>query len=244
MEIFEKFETVDSLPLLAAEELDSLILSDLHVGIEIVQTSSGILMPKVQTQNILEELGEAKELSGMSNLIINGDLKHSFTGRHSKEKEEVEKFLRKVSMVFEKVTVVKGNHDSAVEHRAEDFKNIEVRDELRERGFLIVHGHEEVEIGEDTDYLVLGHEHPALELKDDAGVKEKIPCFLYGEKNGVKTVVLPAYSEIASGTSINSIPRNQLLTPYLKDKGVMSMKAIGIDREAGVMEFPELEKIS
>ncbi len=243
MDILGKIKTVESYPLIAVPDLDSLILSDLHVGIEIVQTSSGVLMPRFQTDNILEELGEARKISGMSNLVINGDLKHSFSGKNKKENQEVEMFLRKVSMLFEKVYVVRGNHDSAIKYRAADFNNVEVMEKIEKDGFLIVHGHKKIEANEETHYIIIGHEHPALELKDDAGVTEKVSCLLYGQKEGVFTVVLPAYSEIASGTSINNIPKNRLLSPHLRDIGVKHMEAVCIDRDAGVLKFPRIEKL-
>ncbi len=243
MEILGKIKTVNSYPLIAVPDLDSLILSDLHVGIEIVQTSSGVLMPRFQTDNILEELGEARKISGMSKLVINGDLKHSFSGKNKKENQEVERFLRKVSMLFDEVYIVRGNHDSAIKYRTSDFNNVEVFDSLEKDGFLIAHGHKKIEVGEETRYIVIGHEHPALELKDDAGVAEKVSCLLYGRKEGVFTVVLPAYSKIASGTSINNVPKNRLLSPHLRDIGVDHMEAVGIDRKAGVLKFPRIEKI-
>ena len=243
MELTGNFETVDSLPCLKSPVLDALVLSDIHIGIEIVQTSSGIYMPRVQTKSILEELKNAKEEAEVGNIIVNGDVKHSFTGRNSKENEELEGFLQNLSMMFEDVYLVKGNHDTALEHRTEDFKNVHVYEELVEDGYMFVHGHEKFDIPENVETVVIGHEHPALELKDKVGVKEKISCFLHGEIDEVNVIVLPAYSELASGTSINNIPKEKLLTPFLRKRGIKELKAVGIDREGGLFKFPEIGRL-
>ena len=243
MEFLEKFSTVNNFPCVYIDELAAVVVSDLHIGIEISQTMSGVLMPRIQSEKVLEELEDIKESTDAEKLIIDGDLKHSFSGRNKKENEEVENFLQKLSMVYEKTVVVKGNHDNALEHRTEHFKNIELKEKHFEKGFLFVHGHKNFEIPVGTDYIILGHEHPALELKDDVGVVEKISCILYGSIQNYKVVVLPAYSELASGTGVNGMPKHRLLTPFLKKHGVEKLKAIGVEREAGVYPFPALNKI-
>jgi metallophosphoesterase superfamily enzyme len=99
---------------------------------------------------------------------------------------------------------------------------------------------------EDLEYetVVIGHEHPALALTDDVGVKEKVSCVLYGEmKNGKNIVVLPAYSKIANGSEVNNMPRQEFLCPVLRENGVSDLKATVLSREGGVFEFPEVSKI-
>ena len=243
MEILGEFKTVDSLPCLLCESIGAVVLSDLHVGIEIVQAGSGVFMPKFQTKDLLKELKTIRRTTRADTLIINGDTKHYFRANNHREKEEVERFLRKLSMIFKDIIIVKGNHDSAIEVHTESYNNIEVYDEYRDGEFFFIHGHKDVEIPEGVRYVVIGHEHPALELKDDIGIKEKIPAFLFASREDFNVVVLPAYSKVASGTSVNTVPQHQLLCPFLREEGVREMEAIGVDREAGTFKFPKLDLI-
>jgi len=82
-------------------------------------------------------------------------------------------------------------------------------------------------------------------LKDDIGVREKVDCFLYGKTlEDENFIVLPAFSHISNGTSINEVPERQLLSPILKNRvSKDTLKAVAVSREAGILEFPELGKI-
>ena len=65
--------------------------------------------------------------------------------------------------------------------------------------------------------IILAHEHPAIGLYTEIGVKEKLKCFLYGKANDKNIVVIPAFSYFAQGSDVNLIPKNELLSPMLKN---------------------------
>lgn len=246
MELLDGFETVDGYPGVFCEPLDALVLSDLHIGIEAVEARSGTLIPAFQLEELLEEIEEMAEITGASRLIVTGDLKHSFSGNSRREREELGRFLREMSMLFEEVSLVEGNHDNGLGYRIEEFTNVSLEDSIVEEGFLFVHGHEEVRdlaaLG--ADVVVMGHEHPAVSLQDDAGVSEKLRCFLYGPMgDGREVLVLPAFTKLASGTEVNEVPVHELLSPMLQDIDVDRLKVVAVDREAGVFEYPELGKL-
>ena len=240
MQIFG-FETVDSLPALYLEEGDLLVLSDLHLGMEKTMTFRGNYIPRHQLERIKQDIDKAREETGALRILINGDLKNEFKTSHA-ETEEVEELLKFLKKDFEDIIVVKGNHDTAVEHLKTD--KVKFKDFHMEEDRLFIHGHESLDIDAEYNTVILGHEHPALSLKDDVGVKEKIDCFLYGETDELNIIVLPAFSSISNGTSINETPQSKLLSPILREEvDKDNLKAIGVSREAGLLEFPHLKHL-
>lgn len=244
MKIFD-FETVDSLPALYDPENNLLVISDLHLGLEKTMTSKGNYVPSSQLDDIKEDIIEGKEENGASRILVNGDLKNQFRTSYS-ETEEIEEFLNFLKAEFDEVIVIEGNHDTFIESTLEK-ADIKLKDHFLEDGKLYIHGHEELGKYElqEFDTVLIGHEHPAIALEDEIGVREKIPALLYGpmEKDR-RIIVMPAFSRIANGTAVNEIPEGELLSPILKNNAEKDqLKAVGISREAGLFEFPELHHL-
>lgn len=240
------FETIENIPALYHPGLDMLVLSDLHLGLEGSMTSEGSYVPKFQLDEILEGIEKARSKTEASRVLVNGDLKNEFRKSYYSEKEEVGKLVQHLKRRFEEAIIVEGNHDQFIEKTVED-EGLEMKDYFLEDGVLFIHGDkkiEEIEEGLEYNTIVIGHEHPALSLKDDIGVVEKIDCFLYGEtENGRNIVVLPAFSNISNGTRINETPQRELLSPVLKEKvDVKGLKAVAVSRDAGLYSFPEIGK--
>lgn len=247
--IFDRFQIVEPYPALYIEDLDTVVISDLHLGLESLMTKSGVYIPKTQLESTKDDLTAIVEEMEPSRIIVNGDVKHEFSSTTYGEREEVQDLLDTLSNLVDEILLVKGNHDNYLIYYVEDYDNVELEDYYVLNDILFVHGHEIVEDlkTREADYVVIGHEHPSLALKDKVGVTEKIHCFLYGEmRDGRQLIVLPAFSSLAEGTPMNRVKNKDpdILSPILKKQvDLMSLKAIGVDREAGVFEFPELKKI-
>ncbi|MFB6209402.1 MAG: metallophosphoesterase [Candidatus Nanohaloarchaea archaeon] len=238
------FQTVNSLPALYHPDLDLLVISDLHLGLEKTMTFRGNYIPQHQLQQVKEDIETAREESGASRILVNGDLKNEFR-TSSAEEDEIEQLLEMMEEVFEDIIVVKGNHDTMVEEQKFSSEFVDCQLENR---ILFIHGDkvlDELEIGGEFDMIVIGHEHPALALEDEIGVREKIDCFLYGEtRRKENIIVLPAFSDISNGTSVNETPQSQLLSPLLRNRvDIEDLMAVGVSRQAGIMEFTQLEKL-
>ncbi|MFB6193033.1 MAG: metallophosphoesterase [Candidatus Nanohaloarchaea archaeon] len=235
------FQTVDSKPGLYHPGLDSLIISDIHLGLESSMTSRGSYVPRFQLEEIKEDIREMKDETCAERILVNGDLKNEFTTSYS-EKKEISDLLEFLKEEFEDVILVKGNHDTMIEETVEE-QGLRLLDSYREDGVLFAHGHEEIE--EEFETVVIGHEHPALALEDEIGTREKVNCFLYGEtEKGKSIVVLPAFSKISNGTNVNEVPSRELLSPVLRNRiDKSTLKAVAVDREAGIFKFPELGQI-
>lgn len=246
MEILN-FQTISSIPALYYEGLDLVVISDLHLGLEGGMTSKGSYVPEFQLEELIEDLEEIRKRTQASRLLINGDLKNEFNTSLYSEKKEIKEFIEKAEGLFEELVLIKGNHDTFIESIVEE-KGYEMKKYFLEDKTLFTHGHislEELDVDEkDFDTVVIGHEHPALELKDDVGVKEKIDCILYGKNSeGKAFIVMPAFSTISNGSSINNMPSRELLSPILRnDIDKNSMKAVAVSREAGLFDFPEIGK--
>lgn len=238
------FKTVDSLPCLYHPEMDLLVLSDIHLGLEGSVTSEGGYVPKFQLEDILDDIGKAKDETGASRILVNGDLKNEFRRNYYSEKKEVDRFASELKEMFDEAIIIRGNHDNFLEEIVEE-NGLELQEQHEEDGVLFVHGHEEIEELGKYETVVIGHEHPALSLKDEIGVVEKVDCILHGETDeGTGIIVLPAFSNISNGTRINETPRSELLSPVLRNHTEPSeLKAVAVSRDAGIFRFPELGKI-
>lgn len=244
MEI-QEFEIVDGLPVLFHPELDLLVVSDPHLGLEGTMTFDGNYVPRHQLDRLLEDLEKAKEDTGAERILVNGDLKNEFKTSRYSEKDEINDFLDFLDNNFEEIILVKGNHDTFLDSLVED-QGLEMKDYHFENGILFTHGHldlEELDV-EGFDTVVIGHEHPALALKDDIGVREKVSCFLYGDtEEGKNIIVLPAFSSISEGSNVNETPQDKFLSPVIRNNTRKNrLKAIAVSREAGIFEFPQLRK--
>lgn len=240
MEIFE-FKIVDSLPALYHPEHDLIVISDLHLGLEAAVTYDGNYVPQFQLEEIKEDVRKLKKETDANRILLNGDLKHEFKYTRFSEKDEIEEFVNLLQTMFKEIIVVKGNHDTFLEDILPEDSLVE---RYEEDGLLFLHGHTSLK-SESYETLVIGHEHPALELEDEIGVTEKVDCFLYGKmKNGKNIVVMPAFSKMAGGSSVNVVPQKELLSPILRNEiNVKQLKAVAVDKEAGIFSFPALKHI-
>ncbi len=247
MKIFGRFEIIENYPALYSGDLKALIISDLHLGLESLMADSGVYMPKFQLDEMKSELKKISEEKNIERLIICGDIKHEFSETSYQEKIEVEEFIEFSSTLAEKIFLVKGNHDNYLIYPVKKYDDVELEDYFVFDGINFIHGHEKTEVinGPDIEYVIMGHEHPALTLSDEVGAKEKIRCFLFGEmNNGKRLIVLPSFSRLAQGSQMNRVQEEELLSPILEDMiDIGDMQAIGVDREAGLFEFPEIKKI-
>ena len=124
-----------------------------------------------------EIVSKLKSLAeNVDELIILGDLKHNIG-----YDKRVEKLLNDLEY-----TLVKGNHDGGFEGEKELFIG----------KFHLIHGHfKPKELGK---ILILAHSHPSVYI---SGVKERV--WIFGEWNGRKVIVMPAFNEFCSSTPVN-----------------------------------------
>jgi len=205
MKLNKDMEIVDGYPILYIRSLNALVCSDLHLGYEGVMAEKGTFLPKVNLKRIKKFLRAAAERTGAMRIIIDGDIKNEFSKVHLEEFNEFKELVDYLNndLKFEKITLVKGNHDNFVD-RIKPGLGIEVfAHEALIDGTLFFHG-EGMPTIKTFKTLIMGHVHPAIAVYNKLGVKEKLHCFLYGKsRKGTEIVVLPAMNYFAEGVAVN-----------------------------------------
>ncbi|MCD6367627.1 MAG: metallophosphoesterase [Candidatus Aenigmarchaeota archaeon] len=208
---------------------NSLVIGDLHLGIEYELYKSGFSLPS-SINKILEMIKTILESEKVEKLILLGDVKHNVPEISFQESREIPIFLKELSNLVE-VHIVPGNHDGKIENLSPE--NIIVHER---KGFLLNdtyfnHGH--TWPGKEltkAKRLIIAHLHPAIEFLDSSGYRYIEPCWLrcvpnakkieekYGKKVRCENViVVPAFNPIITGVPVNEkevedkLPSNPLV---------------------------------
>ena len=191
-----------------AEKL--LLINDLHIGYEEALQQKGVLVPRFQLREIQQMLQHIFQRVQPETIVINGDLKHEFGRILRQEWTEILVFFDFLAEHTKRIIIVKGNHDMIIGPLAER-KGVEVLKELRLGDTLIIHGDALVET--DAKRLIIGHEHPAVTLRE--GSKwEKYKCFLGGKWKRKELFVMPSFTPLLE---VTDILKEQLLSPFLTE---------------------------
>ena len=173
----------------------ALIAADVHLGKVGHFRKSGIAVPLNMEQNELGTLSDLIFQYKPQKLILLGDFFHSDMN------SDWDWFVLWRSQ-FPKLEIilVKGNHDII------DFENyrqqdILIVDELRTGPFLMLHhplmG---LELAEASGYILCGHIHPGISLSGRARQHLTLPCFAFGDKQGI----LPSFGTFTGRIAIRS----------------------------------------
>jgi putative SbcD/Mre11-related phosphoesterase len=192
-----------------------LIIADLHIGYEEALNKQGVLVPRTQFKETEKELKELLKKVKPKVIVINGDLKHEFGEISEQEWEETLKILDLLSKYSEKIILIKGNHDNILGPIAKK-RNLDVVKYYCVNGICMVHGDKILKDKKviSSKILIIGHEHPAIALRE--GVKvERYKCYLLGKFKKQKLVVMPSFIPMLEGTDIK---KESLLSPHLKYK--------------------------
>ncbi len=207
------------------KEEDAVAISDLHLGFEAALAEHGVSIPRFQRREILERLARLLDACEPEKLIIAGDFKHEFSKNLADEWVEIKQVLRFLQQRTEPI-VVRGNHDNFLATILGDLR-MTLHDRYDLGGCTFVHGHEDVQT---LGTIVMGHEHPAVKLRDSLGATVSVPAFLVADR----IIVLPAFSPLALGVDVASYP---YLSPILNRVDVDSARVVGVDEASGLMDF-------
>lgn len=182
-------------------DTSTLMIADAHLGYGFAQRRRGQLGPTTDG-GILDRLQAVLDFFRPTETVFLGDTVHA-PRPMAAEREFIESVLLSI-LEKSKIGIVQGNHDRAV---ARDFGHlpIVVTPSWRDGDLLGLHGDRlHLEIPDAKHYL-LGHLHPAINLRDDAGVNRRVPAFLVSER----ATVLPAFSPFAAGLDVSrtSLPK-------------------------------------
>lgn len=205
------------------KKLNSLVISDVHIGYEEALNRRGVLIPRFHfedvvsglncTFHLLQPLLKKSRRQKLSSIIVNGDLKHEFGSISEQEWREILKFLDILAQHCDKIILVKGNHDIILGPIARK-RNIEVVEDYSSNGFFFCHGHKvpEKDAFKNAKMVIIGNGHPAVSIRDGPRT-ELFKCFLKGTFNGKKIVVMPSINPVTVGTDVL---KEKLISPFLE----------------------------
>lgn len=247
LELVPGLEIVGELPVVYSRRHKTLILADVHIGFEEEVLSKGGFIPRFQLKSTVRILEDAFSRVDAETVVFAGDLKHLFDSLGRLERVELMELLTYVRKHVGSVIVVRGNHDNFLPLMRK-WVGFEVVDSYHLPPYLVVHGHRP--LGDELssqqwEYLIMGHEHPSIALRDPIGVVGKFSCFLVGSMSvpGKKVVVLPAVGVYQTGSKVTLV-RDTYLSPVIKEHvEIETMRPIVVGSDVGILEFPTLKEL-
>ncbi|WP_267642849.1 metallophosphoesterase [Haloarchaeobius amylolyticus] len=188
---------------------DALVLADLHLG---KAHASSVEFPLNEGAGMADRLGGLLDRFDPATVVFAGDVLHSFTTVPVPAREALADLADRVTAQAD-LRLVSGNHDTQLERVAERVADLPVADAVElDDGTVVCHGHEEPQPG--ADRYVVGHDHPTIDIEGRTH-----PCFLYGPGayRGSDVLVLPAFTTLAAGMTVNRMRGSDFQTPLVTD---------------------------
>jgi len=219
----------------------SLVVADYHAGLEVALRRDGVEL-RSRAAERREHLLALVERTDPDRMVFLGDLANAIGDPGREERQELRTLLSALTDRLP-VTVVKGNHDGAIEAVVESFDRVSVTGTggTRFGPVGLVHGH----TWPDPDVLraeVLGvaHEHPMVRLEDEVGGARAERAWLRGRLNAElfadnvpdappvdgELVLFPGFNDLLGGTWTNT--GQGFLSPFLPE-GLLDGEAYLLD---------------
>ena len=174
------------------ERTGTLVAADAHLGKAAAFRAAAIPLPGGTTTETLARLSAALGRTGARRLLLLGDFFHARAGRAARTLAAIASWRERHADL--EVVLVRGNHDKGAGDPPREW-GFDCHDEpWIEPPFAFRHHPEE----ENSRYVLAGHIHPAVSLSGMGGQREKLPCFLFGERIGL----LPAFGDFTGGATV------------------------------------------
>jgi putative SbcD/Mre11-related phosphoesterase len=174
---------------------DVLVCADLHVG---KAAAANVSLPLGERDHLVDRVAALCDRYDPETVVFAGDLLHSFDRVASAAEETVTALETTVRDAGATPLVTPGNHDAMLDVVWSGPTAHEFEVETDEGRAVVCHGHLEPET--EADLYVVGHDHPTITIEG-----RKWHCYLYGHGvyEGADLLVLPAFSHLIEGVSIN-----------------------------------------
>lgn len=174
------------------ERTGTLIVADAHLGKAAAFRAGAIPLPGGTTSETLARLSAALGRTGARRLLLLGDFFHARAGRASRTLAAIAGWRERHADL--EIVLVRGNHDRGAGDPPHEWGFACHDEPWIEPPFAFRHHPEE----ENSRYVLAGHIHPAVSLSGMGGQREKLPCFLFGERIGL----LPAFGDFTGGATV------------------------------------------
>ena len=122
-----------------------LVVGDLHLGYEEVLNEQGMVFPKSQLSDYLEEFGKIFGKTGeLNEIVLLGDIKHHFGGILRDESDGFYKLIEFFENNLDKngkIVITEGNHDNILAPIVRRFDNVELKEGHLIENVLFFHGY-------------------------------------------------------------------------------------------------------
>lgn len=171
------------------QSLDSLLVSDVHLGKSETFQAAGIPIANTVNQQTLERLRSLLQQYNPDQLFVLGDLFHSKFALVDEVLNEWKTFL---TDIHSSVTLIVGNHDRHLVDQLQHLPMSFTTDSVALGRLILSH-----ESQPKTDCLnICGHIHPCVRIKTKLD-NLRLPCFYLDQTENVLT--LPSFGEFTGG---------------------------------------------
>ena len=166
--ITSEMNIIDGLPILYLEDENTLVLTDLHLGIESIMSEDGTYIPHNQTQKLTKIVSQYVTAIKPKILVLNGDVKHSFHEPTRIENRDVKNFLQTIAPLVDEIHIIKGNHDIFLNWVTRNIQNASFHEEFFILNqYYFTHGDKKIplDLSDKIKYVIIGHEHPVFHTR-------------------------------------------------------------------------------
>jgi uncharacterized protein len=234
----EKIEYIGKCLLIEEKNEKCLVVGDIHLGYSSDESMGAIINKKLFDEMIGDFDSIFEKVGKVDKIILLGDLKHEFSILTQEERYGIVNLIDYLKEKSKMVIIIKGNHDNYLINIIAK-RNIKIQDYYVWEKYCFLHGDRDFieNYSEEVKYWIMGHIHPAIKLKE--GIKiEKYKCFLYGDFQDKKVIILPSFSE-GGGVDAREIEN---VLPWKFDLNNFEVFVVGENLE--VLDFGKLKKIN
>ncbi|MDA4116981.1 MAG: metallophosphoesterase family protein [Thaumarchaeota archaeon] len=201
----------------------TLLVSDLHLGLEKEMASKGFRIPPY-SQKMLDRINAIAERNRLNRVIVVGDVKHSIGKVQDIDWGIMPWFFDTLLDVFPSVEVVPGNHDGGIKSLLPSRVKLHPSEGIvigTRQKVGVTHGHSwpSLEVIASRN-IVMGHTHYRYEMRDKFGGRSKEAVWLFAtydmagllakaghppvKRGEGKLVVMPPFNNLVGGQAINA----------------------------------------
>ena len=197
-----------------ADDINALIVADLHIGIEHEIYLAGAKIPG-KTIELQERLIKLLKKTGAGKLIIAGDLKHNIPVSSFREEREIPELMYTLYDLLDEIHLTPGNHDGGIKEFLPEMVKLHSSKGFVIGDYGIWHGHcwpsEEVMA---SKTVLMAHVHPQAAFVDGVEARSAERCWVRGKWDSKKTaekypntgkewIMIPAFNDLCGGSHIN-----------------------------------------
>jgi len=216
----------------------TLVLADLHIGIEHELALNGVNIPS-QIDRRIDRALQYLATTKAKRVVLLGDVKNTILKASALERHDVPLFLQSLAECVP-VDILPGNHDGGIEYWLPRYSRFEINIHSSKgcsvHGAGLVHGHtwpstELLRCG----YVIMGHNHPKVRMADPLGHVSSKPVWIrtrfvesvfrerYPEIDGYadpRVIIMPAFNELVGGIAFNEACYETLLGPVFSNRAI------------------------